>query len=72
MLYCVGLEKCKGGRLPSNGPHRLVMDHYRTMWTDLKEFTHSATHGVIVITKLEDNVEEPAKRLAEDVKLFGG
>ena len=23
------------------------------------------------ITKLEDDVEEPAKRLAEDVKLFG-
>ena len=100
VLDCVGPEQPEGGRLPSDGPYRSVVDHYRTTWMNYKEFGHSTAHGAIVhalaqlrshypsvdlqqvvtrytqgtnvekIARLEDDAEEPAKRLAEDVELF--
>ena len=48
MLDYVSLEQPEGGRLPDDGPHRLVMDHCRMAWMDFKEFAHSATHGAVV------------------------
>ena len=100
MLDYIGLEQPEGGRLPSDGPYRSVVDHCRTTWVDFKEFMRSAAHGAMVhalvqlrshypsvdlqrvatgyaqgtntekIARLEDEVEEPAKRLDEGVKLF--
>ena len=100
VLDCVGPEQPEGGRLPSDGPYRSVVDHCWTAWMDFKEFTRSTAHGAVIhalaqlrshypsvnlqrvateyaqgtnvekIARLEDDAEEPAKRLAEDVELF--
>ena len=92
------LSNPRGHGYPMMG--RTVVDHCRTAWADLMEFTCSAAIGAIVhalaqlrshypsvdlqwvasgyvqgkdaekIAKLEDDADEPAKRLAEDVELF--
>ena len=48
VLDCVGAEQPDGGRLPSDGLYRLVVDRCRTAWMDFKEFVHSAAHGAII------------------------
>ena len=37
-------------RLPSDLPHRSIVDRCQTVWADFKEFTCSVAHGAVVHT----------------------
>ena len=51
MLDCISFAPPEGSsRLPSDLPHRSIVDRCQTAWMDFKEFTRSAAHGVIVHT----------------------
>ena len=51
MLDCIGFAPPEGSsRLPSDLPHRSIVDRCQTVWADFKEFTCSVAHGAVVHT----------------------
>ena len=49
VLDYIGFEPSKGRELlPGDPPPRSILDRCRIVWSDFKEFAHSAAHGVVV------------------------
>ena len=49
VLDCIGFEPSEGRELlPGDPPPRSILDRCRIVWSDFKEFAHSAAHGVVV------------------------
>ena len=49
MLDCISFAPPEGSsRLPSDLPHRSIVDRCQTAWMDFKEFTRNSTQGATI------------------------